>query len=36
MLHMIIEHFKNGAQPAYDCFHKKGRMMPDGLKYLDS
>ena len=36
MLFMIVEHFKEGAPPIYDRFHKKGRMMPEGLTYLDS
>ena len=37
MLYMVIEHFKEGAAPEiYRRFHEKGRMMPDGLKYVSS
>ena len=37
MLFMVIERFKNGdAVPVYQRYREKGRMMPDGLKYLDS
>jgi hypothetical protein len=37
MLYMVIEHFKdrNGAA-VYKRFQEKGRMMPDGLNYIDS
>lgn len=35
--YMVIETHKEGClQKAYDRFHKKGRMMPEGLHYLDS
>lgn len=34
---MVIETFKNGeAEPVYRRFFEKGRMMPEGLYYLDS
>ena len=34
---MVIEHFKNrSAKPVYERFAEKGRMMPDGLNYVDS
>ena len=34
---MVIEHFKNrDAKPVYERFAEKGRMMPDGLNYVDS
>lgn len=35
---MVIERFKNaGAVSAvYQRFHQNGRMMPDGLTYVDS
>ena len=34
---MVIEHFRNGeAAPIYRRFHEKGRMMPDGLRYISS
>lgn len=37
MLFMVIEHFKNrDAKAVYERFVEKGRMMPDGLKYVDS
>jgi len=37
MLFMVIERFKNGnARPVYSRAHERGRMLPDGLKYLDS
>jgi hypothetical protein len=37
MLYMVIERFKEGAAPEiYRRFCEKGRMMPEGLKYLSS
>lgn len=37
MFFMVIEHFKNGdAAAVYRRFKERGRMMPDGLKYLES
>jgi hypothetical protein len=37
MLFMVIEHFKDrDAAPVYKRFREKGRMMPEGLKYIDS
>jgi len=37
MLYMVIEHFKEGAvQEIYRRLREKGRMMPDGLKYVSS
>ena len=37
MLFMVIEQFKNrDAKPIYERFAEKGRMMPDGLNYVDS
>ena len=34
---MIVEHFKNGdAKPIYKRFREKGRLAPDGLKYVSS
>ncbi len=37
MLFMVIERFKNGdAGAIYKRFQERGRMMPDGLKYVDS
>jgi uncharacterized protein DUF3303 len=37
MLFMVIEHFKNrDAGAVYRRYRERGRMMPDGLKYIDS
>ncbi len=37
MLFMVIERFKSGqALEIYRRFQEKGRMMPEGLKYVDS
>lgn len=37
MLFMIIERFKHGdAGAVYRRFREQGRMMPDGLEYVDS
>lgn len=37
MLYMVIERYKNrDARAVYARFREKGRMLPDGLKYLES
>ena len=37
MLFMVIERFKNrDPAPVYERYREKGRMMPDGLSYIDS
>jgi hypothetical protein len=37
MLFMVIEHFKNrDAAAVYRRFSERGRMAPEGLKYIDS
>jgi len=37
MLFMVIERFKNDdARPVYRRFSEKGRMIPEGLNYVDS
>lgn len=37
MLFMVIEHFKHrDPAPIYKRFAEQGRMMPDGLKYVNS
>ena len=37
MLFMVIERFKSGgAAEVYRRFRERGRMMPDGLKYVES
>jgi hypothetical protein len=34
---MVIEHFAPGCKAKiYQRFHEKGRMLPDGLNYLNS
>ena len=35
--YMVIEHFAPGAKErVYERFREKGRMLPDGLVYIDS
>ena len=35
MQYLIIEHFKkNKTRELYQRFNKKGRMLPDGVKYI--
>jgi hypothetical protein len=37
MLFMVIERFKNrDAAPVYERYREQGRMMPDGLSYINS
>ena len=37
MLFMVIERFRNGdAAPVYQRFRERGRMLPEGLKYVES
>ena len=37
MLYMIIERYRNGdAIPVYRRFREKGRMAPEGLRYVSS
>lgn len=37
MLFMIIEHFRDGdAVPVYRRFAERGRLAPDGLRYVSS
>jgi Domain of unknown function (DUF3303) len=37
MLYMILEHFKQGdPEPVYRRFRERGRMTPDGLRYVNS
>lgn len=36
MLFMVVEHFKDrNPAPVYKRFAEQGRMMPDGLKYVN-
>lgn len=35
--YMVIERFRPGCKEAvYERFHQKGRMMPEGLAYINS
>ena len=35
--YMVIEHFKPGClEKVYERFHRQGRMLPEGLFYLNS
>jgi hypothetical protein len=37
MLYMIIEHFRDGnAVPVYRRFRERGRLAPNGLRYITS
>jgi hypothetical protein len=36
MLFMVIERFTHGPQPVYQRAAEQGRMLPDGLRYVDS
>ncbi len=37
MLFLVIEHFRPGRAPEiYQRFREKGRMMPDGVRYVAS
>ena len=33
---MVVERFARGAPPVYERAAREGRMLPDGLRYLDS
>lgn len=33
---MVIEHFEAGPGPVYERAAREGRMLPDGLRYVDS
>ena len=34
--YMVIEHYTHGPLPIYERAATKGRMLPDGLHYIDS
>ena len=37
MLYMVIEHFRGGdAVPVYRRFRERGRLAPEGLRYVSS
>lgn len=36
MRYMVVETFTQGARPVYERARDRGRMLPDGLRYVDS
>ena len=36
MRYMVVERYKNGPEPVYRRAAARGRMLPDGLVYVDS
>lgn len=36
MLYMVIEHYTHGPEPIYRRAAERGRMLPDGLTYINS
>jgi hypothetical protein len=36
MRYMVVEHFPHGPRPVYERARERGRMLPDGLVYVDS
>jgi hypothetical protein len=36
MLYMVVEHYVAGARPVYERAATHGRMLPEGLLYVDS
>jgi hypothetical protein len=36
MRYMVIETYLHGPGPAYERFAERGRMLPDGLRFVDS
>ena len=36
MRYMVIETFLHGPKPVYERLAAQGRMLPDGLRYIDS
>jgi hypothetical protein len=36
MLYMVIEKYRHGPGPVYKRAAERGRMLPDGLRYVDS
>jgi hypothetical protein len=36
MLYMVLEHFKGDPAPVYRRFRERGRLAPDGLRYVNS
>jgi hypothetical protein len=35
-LYMVIEHYVHGASVVYERFTTQGRMLPDGVEFIDS
>jgi len=36
MLFLVVERFRDGAKPVYERAREEGRMLPVGLRYVDS
>ena len=36
MLDMLVEHYTQGPEPVYARYAERGRMLPEGLRYVDS
>jgi len=36
MRYMVVETYRDGAEPVYARVRERGRLLPDGLRYLDS
>ena len=36
MLYMVIEKYRHGPGPVYERAASRGRMLPEGLRYIDS
>ena len=36
MYYMVIEKYRHGPGPVYERAAKRGRMLPEGLRYVDS
>ena len=36
MLYMIVEHYKGDPVPVYRRFRDRGRLAPEGLRYISS
>ena len=32
---MVVEHYTHGPSPVYERAAERGRMLPDGLRYID-
>jgi hypothetical protein len=35
-MYMVVERYLHGAEPVYARGAERGRMLPDGLRYIDS